>query len=214
MSKGLKEFAFMKGGQESKSQESKSFLSSLKGVFGNNASQVDEEDGKSDIKIKNNKEQDSAEDTGLISKYAGRLKDSLASNVIVNKSKSLMKGAQESVQTSVNFTKNLPYIIVLCVAGTLFMFLALFFLPLVIIAPSKFSFSFAIGSICYLSAIALVRDPSTFISSLLSKEKLKYTLSYAGSLLGTFYFALIAKSYFLSLFFCGAQVIKYSLKLN
>lgn len=64
MSKGLKEFAFMKGGQESKSQESKSFLSSLKGVFGNNASQVDEEDGKSDIKIKNNKEQDSAEDTG------------------------------------------------------------------------------------------------------------------------------------------------------
>jgi len=210
MHKGLKDFDFTKKGQDPKGQDTKNFFSSIKGVFGNNSNTYEDEEGKSNISMKTKKSADSAEDSGLISKYAGRLKDSIASNIIVNKSKSLMKGAQESVQTSINFTKNLPYIIVLCVAGAFFMFLTLLFLPMIVLKPTTVSFSFAIGSICFLSAIALVRDPNTFIASLLSKEKLKFSLSYGASLIGTFYASLIAKSYILSLIFFGAQIVSLS----
>lgn len=110
------------------------------------------------------------------------------------------------MQTSLNFTKNLPYIILLCLGGTFFTFMAFMLLPTVLLFPQKFSFSFALGCMCYMGAIALIRDPKTFLLSLLQKDKILFTVVYVISLLGTFYFSLIAKSYIFALFFCIAQV--------
>ena len=105
-----------------------------------------------------------------------------------------------------NMAKNLPYIIILCLAGALFLFIAMMYLPLVLLYPSKFSFSIAVSSMCFMGVIALLKGPQAFLSSLISAEKIKYTGVYAISLLGTFYSSMIMKSYIAALFFCALQV--------
>jgi len=126
----------------------------------------------------------------------------------------MVQGAQESMQTSVNFAKNLPYIIMLLVGGTFFMAISFMFLSVILVAPQKFSFSFALGSMCYLGAVALLRDPKVFLMSFLKKEKLIFTISYVVSLIGTFYFSLVSSSYLFALFFSIAQVNFSDWKLN
>ena len=147
-----------------------------------------------------------SEEGSLLSKYSQKIKSTLSANAIIGKSKNMMQGAQESMQTSINLTKNLPYIILLCLGGAFFIFMAFMLLPTILIFPQKFSFSFALGCMCFMGAIALLRDPKVFLLSLLKRDKIAFTIGYVISLIGTFYFSLIAKSYIFALFFCLAQV--------
>lgn len=147
---------------------------------------------------------DDSEEKGLITSYADKLKDGFFSSL--TKTRSVLAQSQDQMNASMNFAKNLPYIILLLVAGSFFLMIALFYLPAILIWPSKFSFSFAIASICFLSAIALVRDPKTFLRSLLKAEKIKYSAAYAISLVGTFYFSMVSRSFVFSLVFAIAQV--------
>lgn len=117
-----------------------------------------------------------------------------------------MQGTQESMQTSINLAKNLPYVVGLCAAGAFFLFISFMFLPTIIIFPHKFSFSFALGCMCFMGAIALLRDPKTFLLSLIKKDKIMFSGGYVLALLGTFYFSLIGNSKILSLLFAFAQV--------
>lgn len=73
------------------------------------------------------------------------------------------------------------------------------FLPMVILAPSKFASSFTFGSILWMAAFAMLRGPKTMALSLANKEKLPFTTSYIGSLLLTLYATMISQSYFLIL---------------
>jgi len=146
---------------------------------------------------------DDPESTSLMSKF----KNTLNPTNIISKSKSFVQGTSESMQTSINLAKNLPYIIVLCVGGTFFMFLAFMFLPAIIVFPEKFSFSFALGSLCFFGAASLLRDPKTFFLGFLKGGKLFYTIIYLVALLGTFYFSLISQSKICALIFALAQIV-------
>lgn len=147
------------------------------------------------------------ESTSLIGGFSQKLQKSLSAGAIITKSKSFMQGTTESMQTSINLAKNLPYIIVLCVGGTFFMFIAFMFLPTIIIFPEKFSFSFAMGSMCFMGAISLLRDPKTFFMSFLKGGKLFYTICYIVSLVGTFYFSMMAQSKIFALLFAIGQIV-------
>lgn len=59
--------------------------------------------------------------------------------------------------------KNLPYIIVLGCAGALFLFIAMMYMPVVILYPSKFSSSIAMASVCFLGIIALLKGPMVLV---------------------------------------------------
>mgnify|MGYP003879446979 FL=1 len=147
---------------------------------------------------------DDNENKGLVSSYADKLKDGFFNSL--SKTRSVLASSQDQVTASMNFAKNLPYIILLCVAGSFFLMMSLFYLPTILLWPAKFSFAFAVASICFLSAIALVRDPNTFLKSLFKPEKIKYSVAYAASLIGTFYFSMISQSFIFSLIFALAQV--------
>lgn len=144
------------------------------------------------------------EETGLIGSYANKLKDGFFGSL--NKTRSVLQSTQEQATVSMNFAKNLPYIILLLVAGGFFLMMSLFYLPVIIIWPAKFSFSFAIASICFLAAISLLKDPKTFVRSLLKPDKARYSIAYGFSLIGTFYFSIVTQSFIFSLIFAFAQV--------
>mmetsp|Transcript_28553 Transcript_28553/g.33002 ORF Transcript_28553/g.33002 Transcript_28553/m.33002 type:complete len:237 (-) Transcript_28553:61-771(-) len=148
---------------------------------------------------------DDSEEKGLIGSYADKIKDGFFNSL--SKTQSVLTSSQEQMTASMNFAKNLPYIILLVVAGSFFLMISLFYLPTILLWPSKFSFSFAIASVCFLSAIALVRGPQPFMAALLKPEKIKYSVSYAVSLIGTFYFSMISKSFVFSLIFAIAQIV-------
>jgi len=57
----------------------------------------------------------------------------------------MSQAASDKLQHSINFSKNLPYIIILCCGGGFFMILAMAFIPLVLLVPHKFSLLFAMG---------------------------------------------------------------------
>jgi len=147
------------------------------------------------------------EEGSLLSKYSQKLKHSLSTSAIANKSKSFVQGTQESMQTSINLAKNLPYIIGLCAGGAFFFFISFMFLPMIVVFPHKFSFSFALGCMCFMGAIALLRDPKVFLLSLIKKDKILFSGGYVIALLGTFYFSLIGNSRILSLLFAFAQIV-------
>jgi len=64
-----------------------------------------------------------------------KMSDSFKSTRVGSKTSSFMEGATEKAQASYNYAKNLPYIILLCIVGGLFLFLALWSLPFVLISP-------------------------------------------------------------------------------
>ena len=75
------------------------------------------------------------------------------------------------------------------------------FLPIIIIAPSKFANLFTLGSICLISSIAVIKGFTQFKNNLIAKDKLQYTIYYLISIAGTLYYCFIGKSYLLVLAF-------------
>jgi hypothetical protein len=85
--------------------------------------------------------------------------------------------------------------------GSVSLYFAAFFifLPLVLLAPSKFATSFTFASILWLTAFALLRGPRTTVVSLLQRDKLPFTAAYVGSLVLSLWSTLVVQSYFLIL---------------
>eukprot|EP01057_Protomagalhaensia_wolfi_P002823 Protomagalhaensia_wolfi_Nauph_80__2822@NODE_2931_length_939_cov_213_167778_g2301_i0_p1_GENE_NODE_2931_length_939_cov_213_167778_g2301_i0NODE_2931_length_939_cov_213_167778_g2301_i0_p1_ORF_typecomplete_len255_score21_62Got1/PF04178_12/8_5e26PDR_CDR/PF06422_12/0_083_NODE_2931_length_939_cov_213_167778_g2301_i0141905 len=105
-----------------------------------------------------------------------------------------------SYQQMINFA--------ICIGlGILFFFLAFLFLPMVVFAPQKFVLLFTMGSMCWITGLAMLQGPKTLFAALIRKEKIYFTLIYAGSVAATFYATLIAHSYLLTLLFCGVQMV-------
>ena len=67
--------------------------------------------------------------------------------------------------------------------GVALMMLAIFvFLPMILFVPSKFALSFTLGSLMFLFAFAILRGPKTFVTNLLSRERLVFSSAYFGSI--------------------------------
>ncbi|CDI84895.1 SFT2-like domain-containing protein, putative [Eimeria praecox] len=90
--------------------------------------------------------------------------------------------------------------------GVLFMFLAFLTLPLLVFAPSKFALLFTMGSLCFLSALALLRGVLALFRHLVEPTRLPFTAVYFSSLFLTLYATLMAKSYVLTLAFSVLQL--------
>lgn len=148
------------------------------------------------------------ENLGLLAKFTKRFKKNPAtSSSAPEQPPGFFQRTQSQMEVASGFSQNWPYILGLSGAGIFFMILALFSLPFLLLSPHKFCLSFAMGSICFLAAIALLRDPMTFAFTLIRKDKLPYTLAYGMSLIGTFFFSLVAKSWLFSMIFTILQVI-------
>ncbi|CAI5742869.1 unnamed protein product [Peronospora destructor] len=79
--------------------------------------------------------------------------------------------------------------------GMLFFGLAVLFLPLIMVRPSKFALSFTLGSMCAMGAFAMLRGPTVYISGLLQPNRLLLTSMYFVTLGGTVYSCLILQDY-------------------
>ena len=88
-----------------------------------------------------------------------------------------------------------------------FFLLAGMFLPTVILLPQKFVFCFTLGSICFMTAFAMIQGPKDFIVGLFEKDRLPFTAAYIGSILGTLYSCLFLKWYIVIFGFSALQVM-------
>lgn len=87
------------------------------------------------------------------------------------------------------------------------LFLAFTFaLPLVVISPSKFAFSFSIGSLLILAAFTSLRGWKEQLKHMFSKDRILFSALYLASVFATLYSATAMRSYILSLSCCGLQV--------
>ncbi|GBG32685.1 Protein transport protein SFT2 [Hondaea fermentalgiana] len=87
-----------------------------------------------------------------------------------------------------------------------FFLLAFFFTSVIVVFPAKFAFSFTMGSVCYMSAFALIKGPSAWLKSVCSGPQLPFTLAYFLSIFGTLYACLVMRSYVFVMFFSVVQV--------
>ena len=85
------------------------------------------------------------------------------------------------------------------IAGVFLFVLSLFFLPAIIISPSKFSMCFCVGSLFIISSFFFVKKPSDYLGSLCSGKRMLITVAYLGSVVLTFLACIVFKSYFLAL---------------
>lgn len=86
-------------------------------------------------------------------------------------------------------------VLVLIASGFLFMTSLFVFLPMAVLAPSKFATAFTIASLLFMFAMAMFRGPRTTLMGFLDKSKLPFALAYFGSLVLTLYATLVSGSY-------------------
>ncbi|CAL5219080.1 g844 [Coccomyxa viridis] len=114
----------------------------------------------------------------------------------------------QTAQSSMPNTMNFTWFLALLGAGLLFSVLAFsLFLPIIILAPSKFAICFTIGSALIMSAFVSLRGWRGQLMHMFSAERLPFTVGYLGSMGGTLYAAMGMHSYILTIVCCGAQVV-------
>ena len=75
----------------------------------------------------------------------------------------------------------------LIISGVIFLCMGLSFIPFILFVPSKFAFSFTLGSILLMAGIASYKGFKEFASSLLLKDRLPFAIAYILSLAATLY---------------------------
>lgn len=81
------------------------------------------------------------------------------------------------------------------------------FLPILMVAPQKFALLFAFGSMTLLGSFAILKGPQAFVSSLIQREKLPFSISYVVGLVGTLAATLVLRSYVLTAVFGLTQAV-------
>lgn len=100
-------------------------------------------------------------------------------------------------------------------AGALFLLLAVFSLPTIIISPQNFTMYFTLCMICLIFALAFMNGPLTYIKKMTSDRKNQISSCVLIlSIIFSLYFSIIAGSYLMSLLLCFVEVSLYSLRLT
>ncbi|GMH32778.1 hypothetical protein BSKO_00612 [Bryopsis sp. KO-2023] len=143
--------------------------------------------------------------TGL----GGSVKDVLKGSF--NKMTSGLSTVSSSATTAV---QNVPsrqqwyYFAAFLTGGLVMLFLAFSVaLPIIVLSPSKFAFSFTLGSVLIMSAFTVLKGWKQQMKHMISKERIPFSAGYVGSMLGTLYAAVVMKSYLFSLICSGLQVV-------
>ena len=102
-----------------------------------------------------------------------------------------------------------PYFAMLFGIGLLFLFLALCFLPMIMVAPRKCANLVNVGSIFILAAFSVLNGPKEFLINqlLCSKTQALPSILYLCSLVSTVYASMILKSYFLTIVFMLVELL-------
>ncbi|XP_055386284.1 uncharacterized protein LOC129615211 [Condylostylus longicornis] len=100
----------------------------------------------------------------------------------------------------------LCFIACLCL-GTFFMGMSIFYIPVLILKARKFALLYTLGSLFFILSFGFLLGFMSFFSSMLSKQRLGISVTYAGSLIATLYFAIIVHSTALTVVFAVTQVI-------
>lgn len=128
-------------------------------------------------------------------------------NKAVGKAKGAVAAARETVEEyTISRTRWMQFFIGLAL-GTVLMGLAMFFLPVMILAPQKFSLLFTAGSLCFMGSFSVLKGHKKFMEHLLTKDKMPFTIAYFGSMIGTIWAAEYRQSYIMTLGFCIGQII-------
>ena len=135
------------------------------------------------------------ESTGLLRGFFGTIKTKFL-------------GAGESVTSTASalYHRNYKYFAIAFAFGCAFIFVSLFFLPLIVISPQKFCLFFSLGSLCIFGSFAFLQDPWEYLTGLFTGDKLMYSIAYIGSLLLSIYASLIAKNYIATIVVTISQV--------
>ena len=80
------------------------------------------------------------------------------------------------------------------------------FLPMIILRPSKFAITFSLGSMLILMSLGFLRGWKSMVQGMVERERIGPSALYVGSLVGTLWASLVAKSYLLSIGMVGVQV--------
>jgi hypothetical protein len=90
--------------------------------------------------------------------------------------------------------------------GALLLLFSLFSLPTIIFSPQKFTSFFTFSMIAFLTGLAFMNGPRTYLMKITSKKSMVQTAVLFGSMLLSLYFSIISGSYLLSLLFCFLEV--------
>jgi len=105
-------------------------------------------------------------------------------------------------------TQQLTYFAAFFGAGLFFLVIAFgIALPVIVLAPAKFAFSFTMGCGLIMSAFAALKGWKKQVSHMMEKERLPFSLGYLGSMVGTLYAAMVMHSYIFSIACSAAQVV-------
>jgi len=109
-------------------------------------------------------------------------------------------------QFSLSRSDRFKYFVAFLALSLVFFVSSLFFLPMVILMPGKFAFSFTCGSLSFMAAFALAQGPGAWLAGMVRWEKLPFTLAYGVSIVGTLYCTLVWRSYIGAVVFGSLQV--------
>ncbi|CAI5729855.1 unnamed protein product [Peronospora effusa] len=102
----------------------------------------------------------------------------------------------QSIRTStMSWHTRFKYFVGMAMLGMLFFGMAVIFLPLIMVRPSKFALSFTLGSMCSMGAFAMLKGPTVYIYGLLQPNRWLLTSMYFATLGCTLYSCLILKDY-------------------
>lgn len=97
---------------------------------------------------------------------------------------------------------------IICVTlGVIFFSLSALYTPVLLLKARKFSLLFTLGSLFMMFSFAFLWGPMNHMRHLFSRERLVFTTSYFGTLIGTLYFAMAAQSTPLTVVFAFLQII-------
>jgi len=103
-------------------------------------------------------------------------------------------------------TERFKWFVTLLALGSFFFLLSLVFLPMVLILPGKFAFSFTLGSLSVMSAFVLMQGFSQWAKEVFKRERLPFTVSYFGSIAGTLFSTMYLRNYIAIVLFSSLQM--------
>ena len=97
---------------------------------------------------------------------------------------------------------------IIFVTGIIIIMISLFFLPLILISPKKFSLLFALGTFVTILSFIFYYGTLQFFELLFNKDRIWFTVAYLTGFFGCLFFpTFFGKNYFIILVFSGLEMI-------
>lgn len=168
----------------------------IKGFFGKSSNQEEQKDD-----LESNSTRSSF--TQKVSSSVGSVREKLFTNSQQEPSSVVPSFILSKVSDRSDYTKAL----IAFAAGALFLLLAVFSLPTIIISPQNFTMYFTLCMICLIFALAFLNGPLTYIKKITSDRKNQISSCVLIlSIIFSLYFSIISGSYLMSLLLCFIEV--------